>query len=116
MVAPPAAPVAPAAIVSAPVIKDQSPPPELDELRGALARAERRIQELDERARIADAERASAITRANAESAQLRARLAERLEVEQSARARHGANRADERTLEDELFARAETCARARSR
>jgi hypothetical protein len=108
MVAPPAAPVAPAAIVSAPVIKDQSPPPELDELRGALARAERRIQELDERARIADAERASAITRANAESAQLRARLAERLEVEQSARARHGANRADERTLEDELFARAE--------
>ena len=45
-------------------------PPMIEELRGALAAAQRRITELDERARIADAERSVAIARANAECAQ----------------------------------------------
>ncbi len=106
-----AAPVVAAPVVAPPVLEEtvsETSLPQLEELGHALARAERRIQELDERARIADAERAMAIARANAESAQLRAQLAERLESEQSARARHSVNRADERTLEDELFARTE--------
>ena len=48
-------------------------PPLIEELRGALAAAERRIEELNERARIADAERSVAVARVNAENAQLRA-------------------------------------------
>ncbi len=104
-----AAPVFAAPVVAASVPKEtarEAPPPQLQELSSALAMAERRIQELDERARIADAERAMAIARANAESAQLRAQLAERLESEHSARMRQAAGRAGERTLEDEFFAR----------
>ncbi len=84
------------------------PTPQLDELRNALANAHRRIGELDARARIADTERAVAVSRANAECAHLRAQLAEKLEARHNARARQGVNRADDRTLEDELFARAE--------
>ena len=51
-------------------------PPLIEELRKALAAAERRIEELNERARIADAERNVAVARVNAENAQLREQLA----------------------------------------
>jgi len=87
-------------------------PPLIEELRGALAAAERRIEELNERARIADAERSVAIARANAETAQLRAQWSEHLESLHTARSRLGAQRADESRLEDELFARGDRLAR----
>jgi FHA domain len=83
-------------------------PPLIEELRGALAAAERRIEELNERARIADADRAAAIARAAAENAQLREQLGLRLETLHSSSARLGVQRADEAALEDELFARAD--------
>jgi chromosome segregation ATPase len=93
-----------------PIVKESPPPspPIIDELRNALGRAERRIEELTERARIADAERGIAIARANAECAQLRERLGERLESQHSEHTRQAVRHADERTLEDELFARTE--------
>ena len=83
-------------------------PPLIEELRGALAAAERRIEELNERARIADAERGVAIARMNAENTQLRAQWNEHLESLHTAKGRLGAQRADESRLEDELFARAD--------
>jgi hypothetical protein len=82
-------------------------PPLLEELRTALAAAERRVVELNEWARIADAERSVAVARAAAENAQLREQLAQHLEVLHTARARLGAQSADQPQLEDELFVRA---------
>jgi hypothetical protein len=86
-------------------------PPLIEELRGALATADRRIQELGERARIADAERNVAVGRANAEAAQLRQQLNLHLETAGSTKTRGGVQRADDRALEDELFARADRIA-----
>jgi predicted nucleic acid-binding Zn-ribbon protein len=86
-------------------------PPMIEELRKALAAAQRRIQELDERARIMDAERGVAVARANGEASQLREQIAFHLEALQSAKGRHGAQRADAPSLEDELFARADRLA-----
>src|SRR5262245_54952716 len=83
-------------------------PPLIEELRGALAAAERRIVELNERARIADADRAVASARAAAENAQLREQLGLRQETLHSASARLGAQSADQAGLEDELFTRAD--------
>ena len=83
-------------------------PPLIEELRKALAAAERRIEELNERARIADAERAVAIGRAQTENAQLRAQLGDQLESLHTARGRLGVQGADQSALEDELFARAD--------
>jgi hypothetical protein len=88
----------------APIIVPPSPPL-IEELRTALATAERRIEELNERARIADAERGVAVARANAESAQLREQLASHLESLHTAKERLGVERADIPALEDELFA-----------
>ncbi|HEU5138303.1 MAG TPA: FHA domain-containing protein [Steroidobacteraceae bacterium] len=109
---PSAAPAAATAIASpppdAPQIVLPPSPPLIEELRNALATAERRIEELTERARIADAERAVAVARANAEAAQLREQLAVHLESLQSAKERMGVQRADLPALEDELFARAD--------
>jgi hypothetical protein len=87
-------------------------PPLIEELRGALAAAERRIEELNERARIADAERSVAIARVNAENAQLRASWNDHLESLQTAKGRLGAQRADESGMEDELFTRADRIAK----
>jgi predicted nucleic acid-binding Zn-ribbon protein len=86
-------------------------PPLIEELRKALAAAERRIQELDERARIIDAERTSAVARANGEAAQLREQLGFHLEALQTAKSRRSAQHADDPSLEDELFARADRIA-----
>jgi predicted nucleic acid-binding Zn-ribbon protein len=86
-------------------------PPLIDDLRKALAAAERRIQELDERARIADAERGVALARANGEAAQLREQLGFHIEALQSAAARRGVRHAGDPSLEDELFARADRIA-----
>jgi chromosome segregation ATPase len=86
-------------------------PPLIEELRSSLAAAERRIEELNERARIADAERSVAIARANAENAQLRAQWNEHLESLHTARGRLGVQRADEARLEDELFTQADRIA-----
>jgi hypothetical protein len=86
-------------------------PPLIEDLRAALAAAERRIEELNERARIADAERSVAIARATAENAQLRAQWSGHLESLHTARGRLGAQRADESGLHDELFARADRLA-----
>jgi FHA domain-containing protein len=86
-------------------------PPLIEELRGALAAAERRIVELNERARIADADRAVASARAAAENAQLREQLGLRQETLHSASARLGVQRADQAALEDELFASADRIA-----
>src|SRR3954468_19707659 len=61
-------------------------PPLIEELRNALSAAERRITELDERLRIADAERGIAVDRANAEAAQLRQQLGQQFEKLSSAR------------------------------
>ena len=107
-----ATPVTPPASVSvaAAVIMPPSPPL-IEEWRNALAAAERRIEELIERARIAEAERSAAVARANAENAQLRAQLGQHMESQQSARGRQGLERADMPALEDELFARADRIA-----
>lgn len=86
-------------------------PPLIEEWRNALAAAERRIEELIERARIADAERAAAVARAHTENAQLREQLGRHLEAKQSVRGRLAVERADMPALEDELFARADRIA-----
>src|SRR5262245_41516271 len=104
------APVARAPSLPPPVTLPPSPPL-IEEWRSALAAAERRIEELVERSRIADAERSAAVARANAENAQLRAQLGQHLESRQSVRGRLGVERADLPALEDELFARADRIA-----
>jgi hypothetical protein len=108
--APVAAPVARVIATPSPVTLPPHPPM-IEELRGALAAAERRIEELNERARIADAERNVAVARANAESAQLREQLDQHLESLQSVRGRLDLERSDLPALEDELFARADRIA-----
>jgi len=107
------APVVPPAAMSAlPALGTQvvlpPHPPLIEQLRGALAAAERRIEELNERARIADAERAVAIARATTENRELREQLAGHLESLHTAGGRLAAQRADQPALEDELFARAD--------
>ena len=104
---PPEAAVVPA---PAPIVLPPSPPL-IEDLRTALATAERRIEELDERARIADAERAVAVARANSEAAQLREQLAAHLESLQTTKERLGVQNADLPSLEDQLFARADRIA-----
>jgi hypothetical protein len=86
-------------------------PPLIEELRNALATADRRIQELLERARIADVERNVAVDRANAEAAQLRQQLNSHLEGASSTKSRGGLKSAADPGLEDELFARADRIA-----
>ena len=81
-------------------------PPLIEDLRHALASAERRIEELTERARIADAERSVAVARVNAENAQLREQLAVHLESLHTARERLSVQGADLPELEDQLYAR----------
>ena len=98
------------AYVAAPVTLPPSPPL-IEEWRQALARAERRIEELTERARIADAERNVAVARVSAENAQLREQLAGHLESLHIARERLDVQRADMPALEDQLFARADRIA-----
>jgi len=83
-------------------------PPLIEELRNALASAERRVEELQERARIADAERSVAIARASAENAQLREQLGQHLEALHTSSSKRNTRDADLRGLEDELFARAD--------
>jgi hypothetical protein len=104
--------VPPAALTALPTLGTQVAlpphPPLIEELRGALAAAERRIEELNERARIADAERAVAIARATTENRELREQLAGHLESLHTAGGRLAAQRADQPALEDELFARAD--------
>jgi hypothetical protein len=118
--APPAMPTEPAAVsasVAAPVAARAAPhvaapvtlppsPPLIEDLRHALASAERRIEELTERARIADAERTVAVARVNSENAQLREQLAVHLESLHTARERLSVQRADIPELEDQVFAR----------
>ncbi|HEY6124729.1 MAG TPA: FHA domain-containing protein [Steroidobacteraceae bacterium] len=100
-----------AAPVAAPSIVLPPSPPLIEELRNALAAAERRVEELNERARIADAERTVAVARANAESAQLREQLAAHLESLHTAKESLSVQRADLPDLEDQLFARADRIA-----
>lgn len=100
------APAAPHAPIEVP-----PSPPMIEDLRRALAAAERRIEELQERARIADIERNAAVARAHAESSQLREQLGLHLEALHTARERLGVQGADESGLEDELFARADRIA-----
>jgi len=95
----------PAATVPASIVLPPSPPL-IEELRNALAAAQRRVEELNERARIADAERAVAIGRVQTENAQLRALLGDQLESLHTARGRLGVQGAEQSALEDELFAR----------
>jgi len=90
---------------AAPVMLPPSPPL-IEELRNALAAAERRIEELHERARIGDAERGVALARANAETAELREQLGKSLEALHTAHERLGVQNAEQPRLEDELFAR----------
>ena len=96
--------------VAAPVVVPPSPPL-IEELRRALAAAERRIEELNERARIADAERTVAVARVSAENAQLREQLAIHRESLHTSRERLGVLRADLPDLEDQLFARGDRIA-----
>jgi hypothetical protein len=100
-----AAPPAPRASSTGQLVIPPSPPM-IEELRNALATSERRIEELNERARIADAERNVAVTRANAEAAQLREELGRHLEKISTASERLGVQRTDEPELQDELFRR----------
>jgi chromosome segregation ATPase len=86
-------------------------PPLIEELRAALAAAERRVEELNERARIADAERGVAVGRVNAENAQLREQLVRQLEALNTVRGRLDAERADLPALSDDLFARGDRIA-----
>lgn len=90
----------------APGIRLPPSPPLIEELRGALAAAERRIEELNEHARIADAERGVAVARIAAENQQLREQLGRQIETLHTARARLGVQSAEQPLLEDELFAR----------
>lgn len=101
-----APPVTPGAIVLPPS------PPLIEELRTALAAAEGRVCQLQEHARIADAERAAAVARANAECAQLREQLGAQVESLSTARARLSVQSADEAGLADALFARDDRIAR----
>jgi predicted nucleic acid-binding Zn-ribbon protein len=101
-------PEATPAPVPSPGMRLPPSPPLIEELRGALAAAERRIAELNEWARIADAERSVAVARAAAENAQLREQLARHLETLHTAHARLGTQSADQPQLEDELFVRAD--------
>ena len=94
----------------APIIVPPSPPL-IEELRGALASAERRIEELGERARIADAERSVAIARANAECVQLREQLGAHLEALSTARERLGVQGTDQTELVDAFHARGDRIA-----
>ena len=123
-VAPPAIAAAPASVAPAPVPVPMVPvhlpaapialppsPPMIEELRGALSAAERRIEELIERARISDTERNVAVARVTAENKQLRDQLAGHLEALHTAAGRLGAQRADQPELEDELFARGDRIA-----
>jgi FHA domain-containing protein len=80
-------------------------PPLIEELRTSLANAERRIEELNERARIADTERAVAVARAQAESAQLREQLTVHLESLQAAKEQLKARSKDIPELEDAVMA-----------
>jgi hypothetical protein len=75
--------------------------PLIDDLRTALANADRRITELQERARIADAERAAAIARANVECAQLREQLGAQRETLSTSRQRLGVQRTDQAEITD---------------
>ncbi|MEO8019103.1 MAG: FHA domain-containing protein [Pseudomonadota bacterium] len=93
--------------VAVPVALPPSPPL-IEELRNALAAAERRIVELNERARIADAERTVAVARANAEAVQLREQSAVHLESLQTAKERLAVQRAEQPKLQDQLFASAD--------
>jgi len=86
-------------------------PPLIEELRGALANAERRIEHLNERARIADAERTVAVGRANAECAQLREQLGAHLEALSTARERMAVQGTDQTELADAYFARGDRMA-----
>ena len=107
VVTPPAAAAPPAPRTSTPGQFAIPPsPPMIEELRNALAASERRIEELNERARIADAERNVAVARANAEAAQLRQELGTHLEKISTASERLGVQRTDEPELQDELFRR----------
>jgi pSer/pThr/pTyr-binding forkhead associated (FHA) protein len=101
-----ATPASHAATVPAPILLPPSPPL-IEELRKALAAAERRVVELNERARIADAERTVAVARTQTENAQLRALLGDHLESLHTARGRLDVQGAEQSALEDELFARA---------
>jgi hypothetical protein len=94
-----------AAAAPAPIVLPPSPPL-IEELRGALADAERRIVELNERERIADAERSVAVARVNAECAELRQQLAEHLEALATSREQLRVQRTDQSELADALVAR----------
>ncbi|MEJ0085818.1 MAG: FHA domain-containing protein [Pseudomonadota bacterium] len=107
---PQVAPAPRTASAAAPIVLPPSPPL-IEELRNALASTERRIVELNERARIGDAERGVAIARANAETVQLREQLGKSLEALHTARARLGVQSADQPGLEDQLFASGERIA-----
>jgi hypothetical protein len=105
------APAPAAAVVQAPpqVVAPQTiyiEAPVSEELRAALASAERRIEELQERARIGDIERGVAIARAGAEVAQLREALASHLEAIQTAQGRLGVQNADIPELQDRISTR----------
>lgn len=103
-----AAPPAPRSTSSTGTIVIPPSPPMIEELRNALHVAERRIEELNERARIAEAERNVAVARANAEAAQLREQVGFDLEKLSSFTTRLGVQRVDESELQDELFRRAD--------
>jgi hypothetical protein len=102
---------APAAALTPAPIEVPPSPPLIEELRSALANAERRIEELHESARIADTERALAVVRANAETTQLREQLAVHLESLQAAKEKLGAQSKDIPELQDLLFQRADRIA-----
>jgi FHA domain len=104
---PATAPAARVLPVSTPVTLPPHPPL-IEELRGALAAAERRVEELNARARIADAERSVAVALVSAENAQLREQLGQHLELLHTARGRLDVQSAEQPGLEDELSARAE--------
>jgi hypothetical protein len=106
----PPAPTRPIAHVATPIVVPPSPPL-IEELRHALASAERRIEELNARARIADTERAVAVGRVSAENAQLREQLAVHLESLHTSKERLGVFRADLPDLEDRLFERGDRIA-----
>jgi uncharacterized coiled-coil protein SlyX len=102
--------VAPAHAAPALIVVPPSPPL-IEELRGALASAERRIEHLNERARIADAERVVAVDRANAECAQLREQLGAQFEALSTVRERMAVQRTDQVELADAWFARGDRIA-----
>src|SRR5688572_24655351 len=106
----PAAQLVPAPHVPAPIVVPPSPPL-IEELRSALASAERRIEHLNERARIADAERTVAVDRANAECAQLREQLGAHFEALTTAHERMAVQHTDEVELADAYFARGDRIA-----